>query len=243
MSNEPAPMERATGIAYREDEVEDLKMVRVMSEAEAAKFELDPLDLQDGFAAQGYEAAPSTLALDRGDTICGVLDGYGPSEADGTPTLTTRRPAGSMWIVVPLEIAWQCERYIGTEVAVRRRHDGSYVVEPRRPWMKDSKITRRQVIADGRVQRAEIERALRRDDARTCRRGSSPRRCSTRRASRRRVGGRRLSTKKAAADPDGEPPRHRHTPTIGGARSSSGGQLPRRNASTGRDLVALKERR
>lgn len=216
-------------------------MARVMTEAEAAEFELDPLVRQDRFAARGCEVAPSTLTLERGDVLCGVLDGYGPSEADGIPTLTTRRPAGSMWIVVPLEVARQCMRYIGTEVAIRRRHDGSYVVGPRRPWMKDSKITQRQVIADGRVQRAELERALRRDDARTCGRGSSPHRCSTRRASRRRVGSRRLTTKKAAADPDGEPPRHRHPPTIGGARSSSGGQLPRRHASTDRDLVTPEE--
>ena len=84
MSNEPAPMGRATGIANREDEVGDLAMARVMSEAEAAEWELDPLDCQDRFAARGYEVAPSTLTLDRGQMICGVLDGYGPSEFDGT---------------------------------------------------------------------------------------------------------------------------------------------------------------
>ena len=77
-------------------------------------------------------------------------DGYGPSETDGTTTLTLRRPAGSMWVVVPLETAWQCERLIGTKVVVRRRRDGSYVVEPRRPRMTSSKITRSQVIVEMR---------------------------------------------------------------------------------------------
>ena len=235
-------MDEQTVSQHREDEIEDLGMVRVMTDAEAEELELDPLDLQDRLAARGYEVAPSTLALKRGKMLCGILDGYGPSEGDGTPTLTLRRPAGSMWIVVPLEIAWQCERLIGTEVVVSRRRDGSYVVEPRRPRMTSSKITRSQVIVDGRMQRAELERALQRDDARTCGRGASPRRCSTRRASRRHVGSRRPATKKSSADPDGEPPRHRHPPTIGETRSPSGGELPRRLASTGHDLVALEVR-
>ena len=235
-------MDEQTVSQHREDEIEDLGILRAMSKAEIAELELDPLDYQDRFAARGYEVAPSTLTLERGHMFCGVLDGYGPPEDEASPTLTIRRPAGSMWIIVPPEIAWRCERLIGTEVVVRRRRDGSYVVEPRRPRMTNSKITRRQVIADGRMQRAELERALQRDDARTCGRGASPRRCSTRRASRRHVGSRRPATKKASADPDGEPPPHRHTPTIGETRSSSGNVLPRRPASTGHDLVALEVR-
>lgn len=145
-----------------------------MSEAEVAEIATGPLDYQDLYSARGYEVAPSTLALERGQMLCGVLDGYGPSEDDDTPILTIRRPAGSMWIAVPSEVAWQCERLIGTEVVVRRRDDGSYAVEPRRHRMTDSTITRRQVIVDGRAQRVQLERALQRDDARTCGRGASP---------------------------------------------------------------------
>jgi hypothetical protein len=224
---------------HLDDEIEVLEMVRTMSEAEIADLVLGPLVCQDIYAARGYEVAPSTLALERGQMLCGVLDGYGPSEDDGAPTLTIRRPAGSMWVVVPLEVAVQCGRRIGTEVVVRRRSDGSYVVEPRRQGMTDSTITRRQVIVDGRAQRIELERALRRDDARMCGRRSTPRRCSTRRASRRHAGSRRLATKKASADPDGEPPRHRRSPTIEDASSSSDGEPSRRYASTGREVAAL----
>ncbi len=223
-------MERlAVSLVHDGDETKD----------EIAELATSPLDYQDRHAACGYEVAPSTLALDRGQMFCGVLDGYGPSEYDGTPTLTIRRPAGSMWIIVPWEIAQQCEGSIGTEVAVRRRPDGSYVVEPRRHGMANSRITRRQLIADGRAQRVELECALRRDDAHTCGRRSPPCRCSTRRASRRRVGSRRLAAKKASADPDGEPPPHRGTATIGGTSSSRGGEPPRQRASTCCDVVAL----
>jgi antitoxin component of MazEF toxin-antitoxin module len=231
------------GMAVSQDhdgeETKALGIARTISKDEIAELATGPLDCQDRHAACGYEVAPSTLALERGQMLCGVLDGYGPSEYDGTPTLTIRRLAGSMWIIVPLEVAQQCERRIETEVVVRRRHDGSYSVEPRRHGMTDSRITRRQVIADGRAQRVELERALRRDDARTYGRRSPPCRCSTRRASRRHVGSRRLATKRASADPDGEPPRHTRTPTIGGARPSSGIAPPRRGASTCREVVAL----
>jgi len=221
-----------------DDETKAFWIARAMSKDEIAELAIGPLDFQDRHTARGYEVAPSTLALERGQMLCGVLDGYGPSEDDGTPTLTIRRPAGSMWIVVPWEIAQQCEQRIGTEVVVWRRPDGSYVVKPRRRGMTDSRITRRQVIADGRAQRVELDRALRRDDARTCGRRLPPCRCSTRRASRRHVRSRRLAAKKASADPDGEPPRHRRTETIGGARSSSDAEPSRRHAS-GRDVVAL----
>jgi len=144
-----------------DDKTKALGIVRAMSKDEIAELGIGPLDFQDRHAAREYEAAPSTLALERGQSLSGVLDGYGPSEDDGTPKLTIRRPAGSMWVVVPLEVAQQCERRIGTEVVVRRRLDGSYVVEPRRHGMADSRITRRQVIADGRAQRVELEHALR----------------------------------------------------------------------------------
>lgn len=230
--------EQAVSPDHDDNETKAFGISRAMSKDEIAELSIDPLDYQDRHAARGFEVAPSTLALERDDMICGVLDSYGPSEYDGTPTLTIRRPAGSMWVVVPWEIAQQCERRIGTEIVVRRRRDGSYVVEPRRRGMTDSRITRRQVIADGRAQRVELEHALRRDDARTCGRRSPPCRCSTRRASRRHVGSRRLSAKKASADPDGEPPRHRRTETIGDARSSSDAEPSRRHTS-GRDVVAL----
>jgi antitoxin component of MazEF toxin-antitoxin module len=231
--------EQAVSPDHDDNETKAFGISRAMSKDEIAELSIDPLDYQDRHAARGFEVAPSTLALERDDMLCGVLDGYGPSEYDGTPTLTIRRPAGSMWVVVPWEIAQQCERRIGTEIVVRRRRDGSYVVEPRRRGMTDSRITRRQVIADGRAQRVELEHALRRDDARTCGRRSPPYRCSTRRASRRHVGSRRLSAKKASADPDGEPPRHTRTPTIGGARSSSDTEPPRRHADICREAVAL----
>ena len=220
-----------------DDWAADIGIVRAMSKDEIAELAIGPLDFQDRHAACGYEVTPSTLALERGQMLAGVLDGYGPSEDDGTPTLTIRRPAGSMWIVVPLKIAQRCERRIGTEVVVRRRPDGSYVVEPRRDGRTDSRITRRQVIADGRAQRVELERALRRDDVWTCR--SSSRRCSTRRASRRHVGSRRGAAKKASADPDGEPPRYRPPPTVGGASSPDNLEPPRRHASSGREVTAL----
>ena len=234
-----APMdELAVSQDHDSDEIKASGISRAMSKAEIAELVTGPLDCQDRHAARRYDVAPSTLALERGQVLCGVLDGYGPSE-EGIPTLTIRRPAGSMWIVVPWEVARQCERHVGTEVVVRRRYDGAYVVEPRRHDVTDSKITRRQVIADGRAQRVELKRALRRDDARACGRRPPPRRCSTRRASRRHVGSRRLAAKKTSADPDGEPPRHRRTPTIGGARSSSDVDPPRRHASTGHEAIAF----
>lgn len=231
--------EHAVSPDHADDETKASEIARAMSKDEIAELAIGPLDYQDRHAARRFEVAPSTLALERDDMLCGVLDGYGPSEYDGTPTLTIRRPAGSMWVVVPWEIAQQCERRIGTEIMVRRRRDGSYVVEPRRRGMTDSRITRRQVIADGRAQRVELEHALRRDEARTCGRRSPLCRCSTRRASRRHVGSRRRTARKTSADPDGEPLRHTRTPTSGGARSWRDVDPPRRHVSSCREVVAL----
>lgn len=117
--------EQAVSQDHDGDETKALGIVRTISKGEIAELATDRLDCQDRHAACGYEVAPSTLALERGQMLCGVLDGYGPSEYDGTPTLTLRRAAGSMWIVVPWQIAQQCERSIDTEVGVGRSHPAS----------------------------------------------------------------------------------------------------------------------
>jgi len=215
--------------------------IGTISNAERAKLKLEPVDGQDRRAARGYEIAPSVLALERGQTICGEIDGYGRSqvEAVGTPTWAIRRPAGSMWIVVPPKTARRCERRIGTEVAVARRRDGSYAAELCHPRMADGKIRRCQAS----VQSAELARAPQRDEASTHRRGSASRRCLTRRTSRHHLGNRKPATKAISTDPDAEPPQHRRTPGIGGARSSRGGELRRPHASTGHDVVTFEVRR
>jgi len=222
-----------------DEPIKGFGMMRVMSEAEFAELELGPLDHQDRYFARGYEVAPSILALERGQMICGILDGYGPSEHGGTLTLTVRRPTGSMWIIVPLKVAQRCKQLIGTQVVVRRRRDGSYVVEPRRNGMTDSSISQSQVIVDGRVQTVELYRALRCDDALSCRRRAAVRRCSNRCGGRRPAGNRRRAAKKASADPNGEPPRHRRAATNACANSSNDQEPPPQGPSLGRVTTAL----
>jgi hypothetical protein len=86
--------EQAVSPDHDDNETKACGIARAMSKDEIDELAIDPLDYQDRHAARGFEVAPSTLALERGQKHGGILDGYGPSE-EGTPTLTIRRPAGS----------------------------------------------------------------------------------------------------------------------------------------------------
>jgi hypothetical protein len=70
-----------------------------------------------------------------------------------------------MWVVVPIGLARRSKRFIGTDVMLKRRHDGSYVIGPARR-AKNSKIAKRQVIIDGSMQLHMLECALHCDRAR-----------------------------------------------------------------------------
>ncbi|HEX7839301.1 MAG TPA: hypothetical protein VF469_17610 [Kofleriaceae bacterium] len=80
--------EQAVSPDHDDNETKAFGISRAMSKDEIAELSIDPLDYQDRHAARGFEVAPSTLALERDDMLCGVGLKTGllfPSEAGTRP--------------------------------------------------------------------------------------------------------------------------------------------------------------